>query len=125
MSKQTGYARNIFFSIIISILILLTLGFFSIKYLVPIYDLQSKDIFQFLIYLLPILIGFVFIEIGSIIASRENIHSTEDGENLLLKNRNDSTLVENIIDDPLNKRDATTFSPISPISTLSSSETEK
>jgi len=112
MSKQTGYARNIFFSIIISLLVLLALGFLSIKYLVPIYDLQSQDIYQFLIYLLPVLIGLVLIEIGSIISSKE-YKSYSDSEDLLPKNSYDEPLFSTINDDPSDKVDEESFNAIS------------
>jgi hypothetical protein len=113
MTKQTGYARNIFFSIIISIMILLGLGFVSITYLVPIYDLQSQDIYQFLIYLLPIILGLALIEIGLIIASKKDIDIKIDSEDLLPKNSYDSPLFETINDDPLDKIDNSNFDTIS------------
>lgn len=113
MSKQSGYARNIFFSIIISLLVLLSLGFLSIKYLVPIYDLQTQDIYRFLIYLLPILIGLVLIEIGSIISSKEK-KSDVDTQDLLPKNSYDAPLFSTINDDPSDKYDSTLFETITP-----------
>ncbi|MGD1822639.1 MAG: hypothetical protein ACPKM0_07745 [Pleomorphochaeta sp.] len=111
MAKQNGYARNIFFSIIISLLVLISLGFLSIKYLVPIYDLQTQDIYKFLIYLLPILIGLVLIEIGSIISSR-NDEKLEDSEDLLPRNSYDNPLFTTINDDPNEKVDMNHFNPI-------------
>ncbi len=112
MSKQTGYARNIIFSIIFSIRILLTLGFLSIKYLVPIYDLKSQDIYQFLIYLLPILIGLALIEIGSLIASKREDEEYDD--DLLPKNCYDAPLFDRINDDPLDIADYSSFTTATP-----------
>ncbi len=111
MSKQTGYARNIFFSIVISLVILLALGFLSIKYLVPIYDLQTKDIYQFLIYLLPVLLGLALIEIGSIIASKHD-DLVEHDEDLLPKNSYDAPLFNTINDDPSDKVTSANFTTI-------------
>jgi hypothetical protein len=111
MSKQTGYARNIFFSIVISLVILLALGFLSIKYLVPIYDLQTQDIYQFLIYLLPVLLGLALIEIGSIIASKHD-DLVEHDEDLLPKNSYDAPLFNTINDDPTDKVVAHNFTTV-------------
>ena len=123
MSKQTGYVRNIFFSIIISIVIFLTLGFLSIKYLVPIYDLKSQEIYQFLIYLLPVLIGLAFIELGSIIASKEDRDENE-GEDLLPKNSYDAPLFNTINDDPSERVNPNYFTPNTPIATNTYSYTD-
>ena len=112
MSKQTGYVRNIFFSIIVSLLVLLSLGFLSIKYLVPIYDLQTQDIYRFLIYLLPVLIGLALIEIGSIISSKDN-NVKDKTEDLLPKNSYDAPLFDTINDDPADKLNYNEFNPIS------------
>ncbi len=109
MSKRTSYARNIFFSIVVSLVILLALGFLSVKYLVPIYDLQSQDIYKFLIYLLPVIIGLALIEIGSIISTKNSIDN-EDNEDLLPKNSYDSPLFNTISDDPLEKRGFSNYS---------------
>ncbi|NCD04682.1 MAG: hypothetical protein EOL97_01055 [Spirochaetia bacterium] len=109
MSKRTSYARNIFFSIVVSLVILLALGFLSVKYLVPIYDLQSQDIYKFLIYLLPVIIGLALIEIGSIISTKNSIDN-EDNEDLLPKNSYDSPLFNTINDDPLEKRGFSNYS---------------
>ncbi|MCY1151793.1 MAG: hypothetical protein OWP43_05130 [Sphaerochaetaceae bacterium] len=111
MSKTTGYARNIFFSIVISLVILLALGFLSIKYLVPIYDLQTQDIYQFLIYLLPVLLGLALIEIGSIISSKHD-DLVEHDEDLLPKNSYDAPLFNTINDDPSEKVATTNFTSV-------------
>lgn len=123
MSKRTGYVRNIFFSILISIVIFLALGFFSIKYLVPIYDLKSQEIYQFLIYLLPVLIGLAFIELGSIIASKED-RNEDNGEDLLPKNSYDAPLFNTISDDPSEKVNPNNLTPINPTATNTYSYTD-
>ncbi len=117
MSKRTSYARNIFFSIVVSLVILLALGFLSVKYLVPIYDLQSQDIYKFLIYLLPVIIGLALIEIGSIISTKNSIDN-EDNEDLLPKNSYDSPLFNTVNDDPLEKRDFSNYSNYNTIDNL-------
>lgn len=99
MSKNTGYARNIFFSLIISVIILLGIGFISVNYLVPLYDLQSQDIYQFMIYILPIIIGVAFIEIGAMISSKRRI-SESDLYDELPRNSYDDPLYTAINDDP-------------------------
>ena len=111
MSEQKGYARNIFFSIIISLLVLLTLGYLSVRYLVPIYDIQSNDIYRFLIYLLPVLIGLALIQIGSIISHKDKDQEI-DKEDLLPKNSYDAPLFETINDDPNDKKATISFEPI-------------
>lgn len=99
MSKQSGYARNIIFSLFFSIIVLLLIGFFSVRYLVPIYDIGSQDIYKFMIYLFPILIGLVFVEIGSLIASK-NSNTSVDSVDLLPRNSYDSPMYSTINDDP-------------------------
>ncbi len=99
MSKNTGYARNIFFSLIISVIILLGIGFISVNYLVPLYDLQSQDIYKFMIYLLPIIIGIAFIEIGSAISSKTKTKES-DLYDQLPRNSYDDPLYTDMNDDP-------------------------
>ncbi len=111
MSEQKGYARNIFFSIIISLIVLLTLGYLSVRYLVPIYDIQSNDIYRFLIYLLPVLIGLALIQIGTIISHKDKDQDV-DREDLLPKNSYDAPLFETINDDPSEKKATVTLEPI-------------
>lgn len=99
MAKNTGYARNIFFSLIISVIILLGIGFISVNYLVPLYDLQSQDIYQFMIYILPIIIGIVFIEIGSMISSKTKVKES-DPYDQLPRNSYDDPFYTDLKDDP-------------------------
>jgi hypothetical protein len=115
MAKNTGYARNIFFSLIISVIILLGIGFLSVNYLVPLYDLQSQDIYKFMVYLLPIFIGITFIEIGSMISSKAKDKKT-DPYDLLPRNSYDDPLYSSLDDDPLKtdfmKKSDTDFVPL-------------
>jgi len=101
MAKNSGYARSIFFSLVISIIILLAIGFLSVNYLVPLYDIQSQDIYKFMIYLLPIIIGAAFIEIGTMISSKEKSNDL-DPYDQLPRNSYDNPLYADVNDDPLN-----------------------
>lgn len=114
MDKKSEYAKNIFFSLIISVLILLGIGFLSVKYLIPIYDLKSQDIYKFMIYLLPIIIGLTFVEIGSMIASKNN--EAKDNYDQLPINSYDEPFYAPLNDDPLHTHNAASsdinFSPV-------------
>lgn len=114
MDKKSEYAKNIFFSLIISVLILLGIGFLSVKYLIPIYDLKSQDIYKFMIYLLPIIIGLTFVEIGSMIASKNN--EAKDNYDQLPINSYDEPFYAPITDDPLHTNNvASTDINLSPV----------
>ncbi len=125
MAKESGYTKNIFFSLIISVLILLGIGFLSVKYLIPIYDLESQDIYKFMIYLLPIIIGITFIEIGSMISSKDK--DKKDTYDQLPVNSYDAPFYSQLDDDPMiNKisKTDTTFTPVVESSNDSINNTE-
>ncbi|MBK5200911.1 MAG: hypothetical protein JJE21_05180 [Spirochaetaceae bacterium] len=113
MVKRTGYTKNIFFSLIISVLILFGIGFLSVKYLIPIYDLKSQDIYKFMIYLLPIIIGVTFLEIGSMVASKNE--ENKDTYDQLPINSYDEPFYNQLFDDPMKTKVSKTdvhFTPV-------------
>lgn len=113
MDKNSGYTKNIFFSLIISVLILLGIGFLSVKYLIPIYDLKSQDIYKFMIYLLPIIIGITFIEIGGMISSKYK--ENKDNYDQLPINSYDEPFYTELKDDPMQNKVARTDVDFTPV----------
>jgi hypothetical protein len=72
MLENKHYGRQVILSLFITVFLLIGLVYFSVKFFVPMYQINQDQIYAVLIRIFPILIGLVMIEIGVMIARRRD-----------------------------------------------------
>lgn len=70
--KKHRYGRQIFATVIVTVIILLILLFVFSRFLVPLFNVHQEQVYSVLTRLFPLLIGLVLIECGVLIARRRD-----------------------------------------------------
>ena len=70
MSKPKSTARLVITSVVISFVVIAVFALVFINFIVPAYQVTEDQIYSVLIKLFPILIGLILIQIGVMIAKR-------------------------------------------------------
>ncbi|WP_320130853.1 hypothetical protein [uncultured Sphaerochaeta sp.] len=100
MLENKHYGRQIFLSLFVTVFLLVVILYLSVKFLVPMYNINQEQIYNVLVRLFPILIGLVMIEIGVLIARRKDEDYTDDNADKLPPNAYDRPLYTLPGDDP-------------------------
>lgn len=102
MAKKKGF-KSVVITILVTLIVLAALTYVAFKYLLPKYDESSNEIYQIAVKFFPLLVGFVLIVIGSMIASGKD--EEEDEEDKLPPNAYEQQLFEQPSDDPTRTKD--------------------
>ncbi len=106
MSKPKHTAKLVITSIVTSIIVVAIIALLFVKFLVPIYNISEDAIYSVLIKILPLIIGFVLIQIG-VMAGKKNEDDYKDQIDKLPPNAYTDPLMVNPKDDPK----ATSYGP--------------
>ena len=66
MSKTKSTAKLVITSVILSLIVLAIFTLVFLKYIVPVYSITEKQVYDVLVKLFPILVGLALIQIGII-----------------------------------------------------------
>jgi hypothetical protein len=78
MSEKKRYGRQIVLSLFLTIIIVLALVYLSTMFLLPRYDISQEQIYLFLVKLFPLLLGLIMLQIGVLIARRNDDDAVRD-----------------------------------------------
>ena len=67
MSKTKSTAKLVITSVILSLIVLAIFTLVFLKYIVPVYSITEKQVYDVLVKLFPILVGLALIQIGIIV----------------------------------------------------------
>ena len=99
MSKTKSTAKLVITSVILSLIVLAIFTLVFLKYIVPVYQITEKQVYDVLVKLFPILVGLVLIQIG-IIAGKRNDEDYRDQMDRLPPNAYSASYEGAAKDDP-------------------------
>lgn len=99
MSKPKHTAKLVITSIVTSIIVVAIIALLFVKFLVPIYNISEDAIYSVLIKILPLILGFILIQIG-VMAGKKNEDDYKDQIDKLPPNAYTDPLMMNPTDDP-------------------------
>ena len=99
MSKTKSTAKLVITSVILSLIVLAIFTLVFLKYIVPVYQITEKQVYDVLVKLFPILVGLVLIQIG-IIAGKRNDEDYRDQMDRLPPNAYSASYEGATKDDP-------------------------
>ena len=99
MSKTKSTAKLVITSVILSLIVLAIFTLVFLRYIVPVYQITEKQVYDVLVKLFPILVGLVLIQIG-IIAGKRNEDDYRDQMDRLPPNAYSVTYEGKPKDDP-------------------------
>ena len=101
MSKTKSTAKLVITSVILSLIVLAIFTLVFLKYIVPVYSITEKQVYDVLVKLFPILVGLALIQIG-IIAGKRNDEDFKDQIDKLPPNSYSTLAGQGLSDDPSN-----------------------
>ena len=101
MSKTKSTAKLVITSVILSLIVLAIFTIVFLKYIVPVYNITEKQVYDVLVKLFPILVGLALIQIG-IIAGKHNEDDFKDQIDKLPPNAYSNIVDKQTKDDPDN-----------------------
>lgn len=99
MAKSKSTVKLVVTSVILSLIVIGVFALVFINFIVPAYQITNEDVYNVLIRLFPVLIGLVLIQIGVMIAKR-NEEDFRDSVDKLPPNSYTRPLEKEIQDDP-------------------------
>jgi len=99
MAKSKSTAKLVVTSVVLSLIVIGVFALVFIKFIVPAYQITDEDVYNVLIRVFPVLIGLVLIQIGVMIAKR-NEEEFRDSVDKLPPNSYSRTLEKSAQDDP-------------------------
>ena len=101
MSKTKSTAKLVITSVILSLIVLAIFTLVFLKYIVPVYNITEKQVYDVLVKLFPILVGLALIQIG-IITGKQNEEDFKDQIDKLPPNSYSNSISSSTNDDPDN-----------------------
>ena len=101
MSKTKSTAKLVITSVILSLIVLAIFTLVFLKYIVPVYNITEKQVYDVLVKLFPILVGLALIQIG-IITGKQNEEDFKDQIDKLPPNSYSNSVSSSTNDDPDN-----------------------